>query len=51
MALTFCMKRETEYVKSLIVYYFEKRPAQETVREFPIMLLIVWKTSDMNHAS
>jgi len=40
------MKRNAEYARSLIVYYTEKRPAQKMVGEFPIMLLIVWTTSE-----
>jgi len=44
--IDFCMKRNAEYARSLIVYYTEKRPAQKMVGEFPIMLLIVWTTSE-----
>ncbi len=42
--IDFCMKRNAEYARSLIVY--EKRSAQKMVRKFSIMLLIVWTTSE-----
>ncbi len=44
--IDFCMKRNAEYARSLIVYYTEKRSAQKMMRKFSIMLLIVWTTSE-----
>ncbi len=44
--IDFCMKRNAEYARSLIVYYTEKWSAQKMMRKFSIMLLIVWTTSE-----
>ncbi len=44
--IDFCMKRNAEYARSLIVYYTEKWSVQKMMRKFSIMLLIVWTTSE-----